>query len=82
MIEGKRERAYLVASPANDPCHRLVRLGPAQPGQTVGPCPPGELPTSAEYEYAARLPANGAHQTSTGRALADDIRHFCKNWGK
>ncbi|MEZ4557065.1 MAG: hypothetical protein R2854_11565 [Caldilineaceae bacterium] len=85
MIEGKRERAYLVASSPTIPVIAWCALGPAQPGQTVDHARRvSDWPRAAlNMKYAARLPANGVRTSrDVYRFTADDILHFCKNWGK
>ncbi len=79
-IEAQRERAYLQNSPANDPSFRLVRDSKrlVLASQLEYAARVAYLAARrAEYEYAARLPANNISMAEIYRArTADDILRF------
>ena len=79
-IEAQRERAYLQNSPANDPSFRLVRDSKrlVLASQLDYAAHVAYLAARrAEYEYAARLPANNISMAEIYRArTADDILRF------
>lgn len=80
VIEARRDRAYLQNSPANDPSYRLVRDSKrlTLASQLAYASRVSYLAARrAEYEYAARLNANGVRVSDIYRArTADDILRF------
>ena len=85
LFEAKRQRAYLVASPANDPSYRMVRdsrrleLADALDDATRFAYLAARR---AEYEYAARLAANGFTMSDVYKVrTANDLLKFVTELG-
>jgi hypothetical protein len=80
VLESQRDRAYLQHSPANDPSYRLVRDSKrlTLASQLEYAARVSYLAANrAEYEFAARLGANGVRISDIYRArTADDILRF------
>ncbi len=83
IVEARRQRAYIIASPANDPSYRMardsLRLDLAEAIQEASRSA-YLAARRAEYELAARLSANGFRMSDIYRARTpNDVETFLRD---